>query len=53
MATDLSKLATEMQKGFPKPKPNGTFAPPPSAPKPLPDIGDIYQIIGINNKPSK
>jgi hypothetical protein len=39
------------RRGFPKKEPYGTYAPPPSIPKPLPDIGTIYDIVGI--KPSK
>ena len=39
MATDLSKLATELQKKFPSVKPNGSSAPPPKRePMPAPSI---------------
>ena len=55
MTTDLTKLAKETisRMGVPDPKPNGTYAPTPSKPLPVPPTGDIYQIIGINNKPGK
>ena len=45
---DISKVAAETQKTFPATSPN--FAPPPNAPLPLPDIGDVYEICGINRK---
>jgi hypothetical protein len=52
--TNLSQLAkqTIARMGVSDPKPNGTFAPTPSKPLPVPPTGDIYKIIGINNKPS-
>jgi hypothetical protein len=43
----------DLSKGFPAREPNGTYAPPQSQPKPLPDIGTVYDIVGINNKSSK
>lgn len=52
MATDTTKLAKELLKSFPDPKPNGTFAPPPSKPLPLSsDYTNIYEICGIGTKP--
>jgi hypothetical protein len=48
MSTDVSKLATELQKKFPGAKPNGTYAPPPNVAPAIPPTGDVYQICGIN-----
>lgn len=53
MSADLSKLASEMQKKFPGVTPNGTNAPPQAVAPVIPPTGDVYQICGIDNKPSR
>lgn len=52
MSTDLSKLASELEKRFPDRKPNGSSAPPPNVAPAIPPTGDVYKICGIN-KPHK